>query len=204
MKRRILFLIAAFVLIAVGVRAESPVRVLDNAVAKLKKASGISCRFTIKNPDGTMNGAFKSEGRKFYLDTPAGKTWYDGESMYTSNPRSKEVTVVRPTAQELSEVNPFRYLEGYKTQSVIGFSKRKDAERYLVVLNPKDKKSGIKAVEIAINKKTALPEWFIIRDSKDKITTVTVKTLSLRSGSVKESVAFPAGEYKDYEIVDLR
>lgn len=206
MNTRTIILVFSVLIVCFGLRAESPDQVLNKTVSKIRNASDINCKFRIEGDGQKINGAFKSSGKKFILDTPAGKTWYDGESMYTTNPRTREVTVVRPTVQEVAEVNPFSYLNSYKSDYVMGFSKRKDGTRYLVVLNPKDvKKAGIKAVEVAVNKKTFLPERFIIRDTNDRITTVTVEALSLsKEGNKSETFAFPAASFKDYETVDLR
>ncbi|MBD5195795.1 MAG: hypothetical protein HDS71_09730 [Bacteroidales bacterium] len=202
--RRISFL-ALLLLLVIPVIAQNPVTILDNSVAKLKNASGISCKFRITSDNNNLNGEFKSKGSSFYLETQAGKTWYNGVNMWTLNPGSKEITLVNPTSSEINEVNPFSYLSSYKSGYVVGFSKRKDSDRYLVVLNPKNgKKDNIKAIEVAINKKTMLPERFIIRDSHDRRTTVYITALATSYKSNSDMFVCPVGSFGDYELVDLR
>ncbi|MDE6006542.1 MAG: outer-membrane lipoprotein carrier protein LolA [Muribaculaceae bacterium] len=184
--------------------AQTALSVLDKAVAKINGAASVNCKFKIENSGNTLDGTFKSTGRKFVLDTPVSKTWYDGKSMWTSNSKSKEITLVNPTQSEVKEVNPFAYMDSFKAKYRVGFSKRKDNESYLVVLNPRNTKDGIKAVEVALNKKTLLPERFIIRDRKDNVTTIYVTALSLKTVNPATIFQCPVSTLKDYELVDLR
>lgn len=184
--------------------AQNAAEVLDKAVANITKASSVNCSFKIESADGKLNGTFKSSGKKFKLETPVSTTWYDGKDMWTSNPRSKQITLVKPDSQEINEVNPFAYLNSYKGKYKVFFSKHKDNNRYLVLLNPKNTKDEIKAVEIAINKKTYLPERFIIRDRYDKVTTLYVNSLTLTSANPPATFVCPVESMKDYEVVDLR
>lgn len=189
----------------VGVSAaQNPAQVLDKTVGKLNGATSVNCKFRIQSSGNNINGTFKSSGRKFHLDTPVSKTWYDGKDMWTTNTQTKEITLVNPSAQEVKEVNPFAYMNSYKSKYVVGFSKRRDNDRYLVVLNPKQKNDDIKAVEIAVNKKTMLPERFIIRDRNDQVTTVYIDALSLTANNDASGFKCPVGSFSDYEIVDLR
>lgn len=184
--------------------AQNASSVLDKAVEKLKGASSVNCKFKIESAGQNINGTFKSSGQKFVLETPVSKTWYDGKSMWTSNSKSKEITLVNPSQSEVNEVNPFAYMNAYKSKYIVGFSKRKDKDRYLVVLNPRNKKDDIKAVEVALNKKTMLPERFIIRDRKDNITTIYVNALSLKTTNPSSLFQCPVASLRDYELVDLR
>lgn len=182
----------------------NPTQVLDKAVGKLSKASSVNCNFRISADKNNINGSFKSSGSKFTLDSPVSKTWYDGKNMWTANPKSKEITLVNPSTQEIKEANPFAYLNSYKNNYIYAFSKRKENGHYLVVLNPKDKKSQIKAVEVAINEKTFLPERFIIRDRNNKITTILIESLSLKIDNPASAFVCPVSSMQDYEFVDLR
>lgn len=184
--------------------AEKPGVILDKTVAKLNNATSVNCKFRIVSSGNKINGVFKSTGKKFHLDTPVAKTWYDGKNMWTSNPRSKEITLVNPSAQEVNEVNPFAYMNSYKSKYNVGYSRRTDDARHLIVLNPKGKNDDIKAVEIAVNKKTLLPERFIIRDRNDHITTVYIEALVTDTNNGGNTFVCPVSSYGDYEIVDLR
>lgn len=202
MKKLLIFIFAVIVMTSAS-QALTPAEVLSKSVAKINNAASIDCKFALSGSNGSLNGSLSAHGRKFRLTTPAGSTWYDGTNMWTANPKSKEITLVNPTESEVNESNPFAYLSSYKSQYNLFFSKRKDNGRYLVLLNPKKKNADIKAVEVAVNKKTFLPERFIIRDRNDNVTTVTVQSLSLKSSGAG-SFTCPVQSMSDYELIDLR
>jgi outer membrane lipoprotein-sorting protein len=201
--KKIVALLVAFVTMSCVCLAQTPVEVLDKAVNKINAAGNIDCKFTLIGDNGSVNGSLAAQGRKFRMTTPLGSSWYDGVNLWSSNPKTKEITLVNPSENEVREANPFSYLTSYKSEFRLFFSKRKDSSRYLVLLNPKARNSDIKAVEVAVNKKTFLPERFIIRDRNDNVTTVNVQSLSLKKNA-NESFKCPVGSMADYELVDLR
>lgn len=197
--------ILLFALISIpNIHAESPAEILGKAATKLTNATGANCTFKISGNEINLGGTFKSSRNKFCLQTSASTTWYDGEKMWTANHSSKEITLVNPTTEELNEVNPFAYIQSYNSKYRIYLSKRKDSSRHLVLLNPRNSKDQIKAIEIAINKKTYLPERFIIRDKNDNRTTIYVNSLSLTSKNSSSDFVCPVKAMSDYELIDLR
>lgn len=203
MKR--IYILALFTLIAAGMgRAESAVSVLNNALAKVKGAHCISCNFKLKADGHTLPGTLKSDGRCFVIETPQGTSWFDGSTMWTSNPATREITIVTPTASEIAEANPMSYMSANTADFKIGFSSRKDTSNWLVLLNPKKKNNQIKAVEIGINKKTGWPTHVVVRDSSDKRVTLTITSISPSKNLPASSFKCPVGNYKGYELVDLR
>lgn len=199
-------LLTVFALCSAGVmQAQHAQAILDKATAKIGGGSSVNCSFTITGDGGSVKGTFKSSGQKFLLATPVATTWYDGNSMWTSNAKTKEITLVHPTAAEVNEVNPFSYLHNYKSTYKAYFSKKKNAKCHLIVLNPHNPGScEIKAIEIAINKSTFLPEHFIVRDSSDKVVTVNISQLSLSAKNAASTFVCPVTTMKGYELVDLR
>lgn len=201
---RILAAFAAVLCALASFGAETPAQVLDKAVSKMRKAKSVNCSFRLEGNGNNVKGTFRSSGGKFNLATPVSTTWFDGKNMWTANNSTKEITLVNPSASEIKETNPFAYLDGYKAQYVLFFSKRKDAGRYLVLLNPRSSESEVKAIEVAVNRKTYLPERFIIRDRNDKVTTLYVESLTLTAGNPSSTFVCPVGSMKDFELVDLR
>lgn len=202
-KIRILSLVITTLLIAVNAIAQAPGDVIDKAASKLSAAKSIDCNFNISSNGNTISGSLVTSGKQFRIKTPQSSTWYDGKEMWTSNNKTKEITLVNPTSQELSETNPFSYLNTYKTDYTTSFSNRKDSRSYILVLTPKGKKSQVKSVEIAINKKTYLPEHFIIKDRNNTITKINITKLALKK-TTNESFKCPVNTMKDYELIDLR
>ena len=184
--------------------AESPSKLLDKAIAKISKASAVSCSFTVYGSGIKESGKLLSSGQKFRISTPTASTWYDGKNMWTANGSSKEITLVTPTQQEINEVNPFSYISGYKADYKVYFSKRKSDVDYLILLNPKRKNGEIKAVEIDLDKKSLIPRRFIVRDRNEKVTTISLTSVKLDNRVSDSAFVCPAGDMTDYELVDLR
>lgn len=183
--------------------AQTPAEVLGRAAARIEGSRGISCRFTVKGGSNTLEGNLVSAGKKFCITTPGASTWYDGKTMWTVNPSTKEVTITEPTAQEVAETNPLSYLHGYNTAFRLFFSRRKEKGRHLVLLNPRKEGTGVKAVEIAIDSQTYNPVKMTIRFDDDRRSTVGISELSRKAVS-PSSFVFPAEKYRGYEMVDLR
>ncbi len=202
---KILLLIAFFTLASSArIDAQSAPAVLKKAAQKLRTASGVSCDFSIRQDQGNMSGTLKAKGSKFAITTPAASTWYDGKTMWTANARTKETTVTTPTASEICETNPLSYINGYESQYRIGFSRRKEKGKYLVVLNPKQKNTGIRGVEIDLDAKTLLPVHIYIRTQSGQLTSVAVKNVRTGSALAESTFTYPASKMSGYEVVDLR
>ena len=184
--------------------AESPSQILDKAIANISKASGVSCSIAVSGSGVNERGNLQSSGQKFRISTPSASTWYDGRNMWTANSSSKEITLITPTTQEINEVNPFSYISGYKAGYKVYFSRRKSNVDYLILLNPKRKNGEIKAVEIDLDKKSLLPRRFIVRDRNDRVTTISLTSVTLEKRVSDSDFVCPVGDMTDYELVDLR
>lgn len=185
--------------------AESPEQVMQKAVNKIQTSKGVAGHFKISSPQGSSSGSFRYDGRRYYMEIPQyGRMWYDCKNLYSVNDNTREVTISVPTGEELRESNPFLYLNGYQSGNRLFFSKRKESGKYLVLLNPKSKNADYKAVEIRINASTYVPERIVVRDSQNKVTTVTLSNLSYTRKFMNSDFTFPKSKYSTYETVDMR
>lgn len=201
---RIFIILACLVISALQAYPNHAMQILDKAASKVEGNGALSCSFTLHGTTRQASGLYKSSGSKFALDVSGMRTWYDGKNMWTLNPSTKEVTLFVPTAEELAEVNPLSYLHSYSRGYRVLFSKRKDNARHLILLNPVKANSPVKAVEIAVNKKTLLPERITIRNRNDIVTTVEIKSLKLGVNVQKDSFTYSPAAFPGYELVDLR
>lgn len=197
----IILILLTVVIPAFGI---TPEEVMRKTVSKLESASGISAVVSVKGGMGDGSATVLTDGNRSFMESPqVGKQWFDGVNMWTLNPKTKEVTVSRPDPSELLDANPLLYLKGYEGRYRLYFSKRKESGRYLVLLNPRGK-SDVKAIEVAVNNKTFLPERIILRSQDDVRSTVLISKLDLNRKFKAGEFNFPSNKYKDYEIVDLR
>ncbi len=207
MIKKIWWILGAFLFFnALSSNAVTPGEVLDKAMMKIQKASGVSGQFRSSGEAMNASGSFRIDGKKFHIESPQnGIIWYDGKEMWTLNPRNREVTLTVPDMEELKEVNPMLYISEATTANNIFFSKtRKETGKYLVVMNPKRPNSQWKAVEVTINAKSYHPERIIVRGADDKVTTLYLSGLNYTNKFINSDFTFPKEKYKGYEIVDLR
>lgn len=202
-----LLIIAAAVCFLPGYSAGNASAAADLAkVASRIRGGGISCDFTVKAPQGKFSGSLKAAGDKFKLTTTSGPaTWYDGTSMWTANPSTRETTLVTPTSAEVSEANPMVLLAGYESLYNVFYSRHKaPAGRKLILLNPKKSGTGIKAVQVKVNSSTSLPEEFVIRMEDNSVSTVTVRNLRTGLKLSDAEFRYPEKDFPGYTLVDLR
>lgn len=185
--------------------AESPAEVIGKATAKINASRGMAGHFRASGSGGDISGTFRFDGRRSFMEVPSvSTTWYDGKTLWTLNARNKEVTVSIPEPQELREINPLLYIRNVNNDYRLFFSKRKEKGRYLVLLNPRNTKTGIKAVEVAVNASTYAIERLIIRDSDDNVSTLNLSNVSYTRRFLDSDFTYPAEKYKGYELIDLR
>lgn len=204
MKAVRLFILLSVLILNINIgRCDTAAEAMQKVAAKVNSIPELTADFNVHNNQGEIYGNLSLAGKKFVLSTQAGTTWFDGERMWTTNPKTKEITLVNPTNEEINEVNPMTYLSGYTGRFNVFYSKKKIAGKNILLLNPKNKKDEVKAIEICINKSSMLPEHFIVRDKKDNLTYIYVKNLKLHK-KIEKNYACPVNKMSGYELIDLR
>lgn len=172
--------------------------------AKIRQAGGISAIFSMTSGNQSTNGSLKTTGSKFVIDTPTASTWYDGNSMWTYNSRTKETTVVKPTPAELAETNPLLLISSKISQFSVSYAKNRKAGCMTVVLTPKTKGTGIKSMHIDINAKTNLPEKLVAVPASGQTISITLSSIKTAQKYTDATFVYPKSKYPKATIVDLR
>lgn len=182
--------------------ADTARQTLDKAVAKVKKAGGISLSFAISSSQGSANGTMKVQGNKFQVSTPASKVWYDGKTMWTYSPQSNETTLTTPTAAELGEINPMLYLNAGNRFDV-KYGKNSGNSKTLI-LTPKSRREGVKTVTLILNATTLFPQKILITPSSGGVATLSVSSLKTSQKFTASTFVYPKASYPKVKIIDLR
>ncbi len=198
-----LFLMLMMVPAYAGAQLTAP-QVASQASAKLKNATGIKAEFRIDVNGKSVNGSLLSAGRKYRIMSGAYSAWYDGRSLYTLNPRTKETTLVTPTASELRESNPLMFMDGASESYDLAFAAHQPAGKYMLVLTPKRKNEPIKSVFITLDKKTLLPENIVVTGSDGSVSTLSVTSLKTNMKIGAGIFIYPRDKYPAYRLNDLR
>ena len=112
----------------------------------LAKSPAIEAKFTLRQPGQPLTtGSAVIQGKKFTLNVPAMRVWFDGKTQWTYSKDAAEVNITEPDAAELAETNPLTII----TSNAKGCKARRlDAAKGTdrVELTPTTKCSFTKAV----------------------------------------------------------
>ena len=187
--------------------AQNARQVLDNTAAQITqspiKATFKVTQFNGTSENGSTSGVMWMHGRKFKMDTPDMITWYDGHTEWTMLKGSNEVNVNEPTPAEQQAINPYAFINIYKKGYNLSMTKGtlRGKATYIVTMRAK-KKNSIPTVIVDIDSNTYAP--LCIRALRDGDWT-RLSVLTFGKESIPESTfTFPADDYPDTEIIDLR
>ena len=188
MKRNILALIALITL-SCGAMAQPARAVLDKVAAVVSNKGGASASFRIASSQyGNTTGSIAIKGRKF-------KT-----TQWTYMARSNEVNINTPTEGELQAINPYNFINMYRT----GFTYKMKTvgTNYQVHLTATNKSRQIQEMYITVNKSTYVPTQIKMRQGANWSTIVisNFKKANLNDATF----TFNAKAYPKAEIIDLR
>lgn len=184
--------------------AETADGMLKKAASGVNGSSGLTASFTLDYGSQKVSGTIKASGRKFALQTSSSSTWYDGKTMWTYNVRNAETTLMTPTAQEVTEVNPLSIVNTYSANFTAAFAKTQSKGSKTIVLTPKSKKLGYKSVHITIPDGSVFPSKLVIIPSSGQRVTVTISQVKKDVKLPDATFVYPKSKYPKVEIVDLR
>lgn len=182
----------------------SATAVASEVAAKLRNTPGLKAEFRIDADGHKVTGSLLASGNKFRIMSGAWSSWYDGSSLYTLNPRTKETTVVRPTPSELVEANPLLFVNGASDRYTVAFSSHQPEGKYMIVLTPTRKGESIKSVFITVDRRSLRPESIVVTGSDGSVSTLTVTSLQLNMKIGGGIFIYPKSKYPGFKIVDLR
>ena len=193
--------IASFSISAATKTAES---VVSRAVTLIEKAPSLSARISVTQGGQESTGELIISGKKFSVDLPGIKNWFDGKSLWSYSASAGEVNLTEPTAEELAEINPLTYLTAVKSSFTKRLLKSQDAGINVVELTPKTKKGGIKKVVASFSEKSGFPVRFIIYPDGQSAVTIAIK--ELKQGKLLPVSTFRLQEklLPGVEVIDLR
>lgn len=174
-------------------------KILDKAAAKVNIKGGTQMSFSISGDKiPNQSGTIVIKGKKFNARTSSAIIWFDGTTQWTYLKKNEEVNVSTPSAAQQSSMNPYSFINLYKSGYTLSLSKSASGNQ----------------VHLVSQKKASIPEMYILVDANDNIkqvkmkqngswTTITVsgiKTVNAPDSSFK----FNAKDCPNAEVIDLR
>lgn len=189
-------------MLACGSVAAQPARaILDKVAATLSNKGGVTANFTIKSKQyGNASGSIAVKGAKFRTTLPQATVWFDGKTQWTYVKNNDEVNINTPTEGELQAINPYNFINIYK--SGYSFSMTTAGNSHRIHLTATDKSRQIQEMYITVNKSTCVPSNIRMRQGANwsDISISQFKKANLGDAAFR----FNQKDYPTAEIIDLR
>ncbi len=199
--KKIVLAITTMLLTSISALAQTAASVLDKCAATVSSPNGVTAKFTMESAKyGNASGTISIKGKKFYMLSNGTTMWFDGTTLWTYMASNDEVNISTPTAQQLQTLNPYNFINLYKT----GYSSSMTSSSsvYNVHLTATDNKHKIREAFLTIDKTTFAPkEIKMLEDAKWTAFTISgLKNENLSDAKFR----FDGRAYPDAEIIDLR
>lgn len=184
--------------------ALTPAQIMQKTTNALKNATGVSASFKISSSYGTSIGTFKSKGNKFSFVSNQSSVWYDGKAMWTTNHKTKETTIMVPTAQEIRESNPLEYIKSNATLFTPTIVSQTDKSKYVLKLQPKSGSRTMPNLELTVNSTSFKPIKIKILEKGSKPIEITLTNVNYSARPYDSEFQYPKSKFSGYDLVDLR
>ena len=114
-------------------------KILDRAAKVVGRSGGASASFTMSSAaTGKVSGTIAIKGNKFNARTPQAIVWFNGKTQWTYMKKNNEVNISTPTQAQQQMMNPYTFINVYKTGYKMSSAKAGSSyEVHLVAQNQK-------------------------------------------------------------------
>src|ERR1035437_1401518 len=195
---------------AIGQNDQEALKILDKFSESALKAPSVSMKFILittnltDNKNDTLKGSVIISKDKYKLDLPDNTVWFNGETSWSYLPAEKEVTITKTdkkdnTFQSRPSLIFSMYKKGYKNRLI-----EEKSDSYIIDLYPEDIKSELLRIRLYIGKPLFNLISLEYKRKDGVISTLYVNEYDLRVKPASDIFVFPAGKYKDAEVIDMR
>ena len=175
--------------------------ILDKTSKVIGHKSGVSASFTLNNPTtGNVSGTIAVKGGKFNARTPQAIVWFNGKTQWTYMKKNNEVNISTPTQAQQQMMNPYTFINVYKTGYKM--SSTKAGGSYEVHLVAQNQKRSIQEMYVMVNSKTYVPSRVKMKHN-GRWYTVTISNFSTKK-QPDSLFTFNSKDYPSAEVIDLR
>ncbi len=182
---------------------------LDEVSSKVESYDNILIEFkyafenTAEDVKHETRGDVSLQGEKYLLNIMGTTRLFDGEKLYTIIPEDEEINISSYDPEEDQDITPSKmftfYNEGYEsewgpTEDIKG------RKIQYIKLTPIDSKTGIKEIQLGIDKQTKNIYKLIQTQENGTKITITVKSFKTNQPIPPSLFEFKETRYKDYYI----
>lgn len=212
MKLRNIFLFIIFLCAscfsAFGQSAKS---VLDETSNLLQNCGDIEACFQASQFNGTQEvgstqGIIYISGKKFKIQTTELTSWFDGSTLWNLLAGSDEVNISTPTSTELQRLNPYSFVNLYKSGYNLSLSEVDYAGKscHSVTLKAQSKSAEVQTLLLTIDKSSKFPLSIRLKDNKGDWFRVRVSNVYTNKYFKESTFQFNEKDYPGIEVIDLR
>ena len=174
-------------------------KILDKTAAMINNRNGASANFSVSGKHGSASGTISVKGNKFNARTAQAIVWYDGKTQWTYMKSSQEVNISIPTEAQQQSMNPYKFINIYKSGFKIGM--KNVAGGWQIHLYATNQKRTIKEMYVTVDR-NYLPTTIKMRQSNGW---TTIKVSNFKAKKLSDSIfRFNSKDFPNAEIVDLR
>lgn len=204
-------LLLIFLCVGLAVSAQTARSVLDQTASRLSGMGGLQANFVVttyvgSRENGTVSGVIYLQGNSFRVKTGQMQTWFDGKTQWSLMPANGEVYVSTPTAEELQSVNPYYFLNLYKS----GYNYQLVSTTYNgkacheVRLGAQKSGQDIREMRIVVDKSDYTLYSVRLKQKNGNWTRIRVSNLAGGKKWPSSYFQFNKKEFPKVEVVDLR
>lgn len=175
--------------------------VLDKIAATVSNRTGVSANFSISDGKAkSLGGTISVKGKMFHATTTQADVWFDGKTQWTYMKGNNEVNVSTPTESELQAINPYNFINIYK--SGFKYSMKTQGNNCEIHLTATDSKRKLQEMYIYANRSTYVPSQIKMKQGTrwNVITISNFKKAKLNDNMFR----FNRKTHPEAEIIDLR
>ncbi len=202
MKKILLFMISVLSVVSVWA-ADDATKILDKAASTFKAAGGVTISYTYDLNGDKGKGTIKMQGKKFVNTFADHVIWFNGKTLWTLVKENEEVNVTTPTPKELAGINPYSFLNMYKSGYKASMGKS-TATYYEVILKAISPSTSMKSVVVHILKKNYQPCYVKLATVDGIENKISVTKYITKQSFSADTFAFNPKKYPNVDVVDLR
>lgn len=175
--------------------------VLDKIAATVSNRTGVTANFSISDGKAkSLGGTISVKGKMFHATTTQADVWFDGKTQWTYMKGNNEVNVSTPTESELQAINPYNFINIYKTG--FKYSMKNQGNNCEIHLTATDSKRKLQEMYIYANRSTYVPSQIKMKQGTrwNVITISNFKKAKLNDNMFR----FNRKTHPEAEIIDLR
>jgi len=183
--------------------ADDATKILDKAASTFKAAGGVTISYTYDLNGDKGKGTIKMQGKKFVNTFADHVIWFNGKTLWTLVKENEEVNVTTPTPKELAGINPYSFLNMYKSGYKASMGKS-TATYYEVILKAISPSTSMKSVVVHIMKKNYQPCYVKLATVDGIENKISVTKYITKQSFSADTFAFNPKKYPNVDVVDLR